>query len=84
MFKIIKNILINACIITIATTINEPFQNEYEMAEIDKITIENQLDHISIYGELTITKNKEGLKKAKLLQENLTNIIKELNNNKEN
>lgn len=54
------------------------------MAEIDKITIENQLDHISIYGELTITKNKEGLKKAKLLQENLTNIIKELNNNKEN
>lgn len=67
-----------------ATTINEPFQNEYEMAEIDEITIENQLDHISIYGELTITKNKEGLKKAKLLQENLINIIKELNNNKEN
>lgn len=80
MINSFTNILITAALLTPITLIIEPFQNDYEVAEIDKLIIENQLDHISIYGEITITKDKNGLKKAELLQQNLNNIIKELTN----
>ena len=78
MLDIFTNVFIAAALLAPATIINEPFQNDFEVAEIDKMIFENQLDHISIYGEITIQKNKEGLNKARLIRQNLTNIVKEL------
>lgn len=78
MLDLFINTMITAALLSPASLIDEPFQNNYEVIEIEKIIIENQLDHISIYGEVTITKDKEGLQKALLLRQNLTSIIREL------
>ena len=40
------------------------YENEKDAFSIGKMTIENRLDRISIYGDLDITKDKEGLENA--------------------
>jgi len=56
----------------------QPFQNESESFTMEELTIENRLDHISIYGETDITKDQEGLAKARILRDVLNLTVKEL------
>ena len=57
-------------------TIKHPFENESECASIlDEFFFENRTDMVSIHGSVDITKDKEGLEKAKVLLANLTAII---------
>ncbi len=56
----------------------EPFQNDYKKAEIGELTIENNLNNIAIYGEVSITKDAKGLKRALQLQATMNNIVAEL------
>jgi len=44
-----------------------PFANESETLDIADLTIENRVDHISLFGSLDITRDKIGLAKAKAL-----------------
>ena len=46
----------------------KPYQHGTESVQIDDLTIENQIDCISVYGNLQITKDQFGLKNAKALQ----------------
>lgn len=45
----------------------KPYANESEVVQIEGLTIENRADRISIYGEIDITRDKQGLKAAKEL-----------------
>jgi hypothetical protein len=55
-----------------------PFKNESESLEIEGLTIENRLDRVSIYGNIDITLDKEGLAKAKCLKSILDATLSEL------
>jgi len=54
------------------------FQNEEEVVTIDKLTIENRLDRVSIYGSLDITKDKIGLEYALELKKQIDAIVEQL------
>lgn len=56
----------------------KPYVNESESIQIEGLTIENRLDRISIYGEIDITKDKEGLKAAKKLKNIIDAALKVL------
>ena len=56
----------------------KPYANESEVVQIEGLTIENRLDRISIYGEIDITKDKEGLKAAKKLKNIIDAALKVL------
>lgn len=60
-----------------------PFQNESDTFNIDKLTVENRMDRISIYGSLDITKNKTGLEHAMLLKRLIDGAIDELKRDKQ-
>jgi hypothetical protein len=45
-----------------------PYGNEADALEIGDLTIENRLDQVSLYGELQLTKDKQGLRQAKELK----------------
>ena len=45
-----------------------PFDNDHEVLTIGGLTIENGLDTVVLFGELTIAKSKDGLAQAKALQ----------------
>lgn len=42
----------------------QAYQNETDSFVIGKLTVENRLDRISLYGSLELTKDKEGLQRA--------------------
>jgi hypothetical protein len=46
-----------------------PYQNEKECLQINDLTIENRTDRLSIYGNLDLTRDKEGLAAARMLKE---------------
>jgi hypothetical protein len=54
------------------------FENGTESHSIHDLTLENQLDCVSIYGNLQITKDQAGLKAAKVLQTYLNDIVSSL------
>lgn len=56
----------------------KPFENGTESHSIHDLTLENQLDRVSIYGNLQITKDQAGLKAAKVLQAYLNDIVAQL------
>jgi len=56
----------------------KPYANESEVVQIEGLTIENRADRISIYGEIDITRDKQGLKAAKELQAIIDATIKTL------
>lgn len=56
----------------------KPYANESEVVQIEGLTIENRADRISIYGEIDITKDKEGLRAAKELKAILDAAVKTL------
>ena len=60
--------------------IDKPFENESEVAQIDQMTIENQLDKIQLYGSVEITKDKAGLLKVNQLLSFLQSISNSLKN----
>jgi len=53
----------------------KPFQNGNESAAIYDLTLENDLDCVSLYGNLQITKDQEGLKTAKALQQFVNELV---------
>lgn len=56
----------------------QPFQNGVESHSIHDLTLENQEDYISIYGNLQIGKDQAGLQAAKILQTYLNDIVSTL------
>ena len=46
----------------------KPFEQGTESHSIHDLTLENDLDRVSIYGNLQITKDQAGLDAAKALQ----------------
>lgn len=54
------------------------FQNESDVFEIGELTVENRLDHISVYGSLEITQDQEGLRRALLLKSIIDSAITEM------
>lgn len=53
----------------------KPYQHGTESVQIDDLTIENQIDCISVYGNLQITKDQLGLKNAKALQDLIDAVV---------
>ncbi|MBK0063436.1 MULTISPECIES: hypothetical protein [unclassified Acinetobacter] len=56
----------------------KPFENGNESSNIEDLTLENQVDRVSLYGNLQITKDQHGLTLAKKLQTFLNTIVTEL------
>ncbi len=52
-----------------------PYADESTVLTIQEFTVENRLDRISLYGSLSLTKDKAGLASAKLLQGLLNSIV---------
>ncbi|MDQ9888154.1 hypothetical protein [Acinetobacter pittii] len=53
----------------------KPFEKGTESSAIEDLTLENDVDCVSIYGNLQITKDKVGLEQAKALQSFLNDIV---------
>ena len=53
----------------------KPFVQGNESHAIHDLTLENDTDCVSIYGNLQITKDKVGLEQAKALQSFLNDIV---------
>lgn len=53
----------------------KPFENGNESSAIYDLTLENQLDCVSLYGNLQITKDQAGLKAAKALQQLINDVV---------
>lgn len=53
----------------------KPFEKGTESSSIEDLTLENDVDCVSIYGNLQITKDKVGLEQAKALQSFLNDVV---------
>lgn len=53
----------------------KPFEQGNESTTIDDLTLENQVDCVSIYGNLQLTRDQVGLKHAKALQSLLNEVV---------
>ena len=53
----------------------KPFETGNESSSIYDLTLENQVDCISLYGNLQITKDQVGLKAAKALQQLINDVV---------
>lgn len=53
----------------------KPFEHGDESSAIYDLTLENQADCVSLYGNLQITKDQVGLKAAKALQSFINEVI---------
>lgn len=53
----------------------KPFENGNESSAIYDLTLENELDCVSLYGNLQITKDQAGLKTAKALQQFINDVV---------
>lgn len=60
----------------------KPFENGTESSAIYDLTLENQTDCVSLYGNLQITKDQDGLKTAKALQAFVNEIVAALEQEK--
>lgn len=60
----------------------KPFENGTESSAIYDLTLENQTDYVSLYGNLQITKDQDGLKTAKALQAFVNDIVAALEQDK--
>jgi hypothetical protein len=56
----------------------KPFANATETTTLGELTVENRTDRIELYGSLSITRDKAGLKRARELQALLKRAIKVL------
>ena len=55
-----------------------PYADESTVLTIQEFTVENRTDRVSLYGSLSLTKDKAGLASAKLLQGLLNSIVQAL------
>jgi hypothetical protein len=55
-----------------------PFQNESEAASVGGLTIENRTTHISLYGNIQLTRDKTGLVDARQLRDLFIDIVRAL------
>jgi len=55
-----------------------PYQNESEAASLDGLEIENRTTHISLYGNIMLTRDKAGLANARQLRDLLDDIVRAL------
>jgi len=58
-----------------------PFENEAQVVQIggaDGITVENRIDHISLYGSLDLTRDAQGLHLARALLDILSRTVSAL------
>ncbi len=53
----------------------KPFENGTESHAIHDLTLENQEDCVSVYGNLQITKDQAGLQAAKALQAFINEVV---------
>ena len=53
----------------------KPFENDHQSTAIDDLTVENQQDCVSLYGNIQITKDQIGLQHAKALQSLINAIV---------
>lgn len=53
----------------------KPFEHGDESSAIYDLTLENQVDCVSLYGNLQITKDQAGLKAAKALQSFINEVV---------
>lgn len=53
----------------------KPFEHGDESSAIYDLTLENQVDCVSLYGNLQITKDQAGLKTAKALQNFINDVV---------
>lgn len=58
----------------------KPFANESDCLQIGGITIENRIDRVSIFGNIDITRDNEGLAVARELKTILDLTLMELEN----
>ena len=58
----------------------KPFENGTESHAIHDLTLENQEDRVSIYGNLQLTKDQAGLQAAKALQAFVNAVVCALEN----
>ena len=56
-----------------------PFANESESFGIGDLTVENRIDRITIYGNIDITRDKEGFQNAEILQALFNDIVASMN-----
>ncbi len=54
----------------------KPFADDAASTSIGKLTIENGLDRIALYGSLDLTRDKQGLAHARALAALLDQVIK--------
>ena len=59
-----------------------PFANESESLGIGDLTIENRTDRISIYGTISLTRDKAGLEHARMLKAVLDEVVQALETEK--
>lgn len=53
----------------------KPFEQGDQSSAIYDLTLENQVDCVSLYGNLQITKDQAGLKAAKALQSFINEVV---------
>ena len=53
----------------------KPFEQGDQSSAIYDLTLENQVDCVSLYGNLQITKDQAGLKTAKALQSFINDVV---------
>jgi hypothetical protein len=56
----------------------KPFEKGHESHAIHDLTLENQQDYVSLYGNLQITKDQSGLETARRLQAFLNEVVQVL------
>ena len=56
----------------------DPYQNNAQSMQVGNLIIENQEDKISIYGDIDLCQNAQGLKDAKTLQTLINRIVQVL------
>jgi hypothetical protein len=64
---------------------NKPFiayENDEEIVFMDQIRIHNGIDSLILNGDITLSKNKEGLNKALALKRVIDSVIDEMKRDK--
>ena len=61
----------------------EPFANESESVGIADLTVENRTDRVSVYGNIDLTRDRQGLKDARALRDLLDRVVKALEADKD-
>jgi len=61
----------------------QPFSDDTASLSINDLTVENGTDKVAIYGSLDLTRDKEGLKKARALKGLVDSVVKALAQDKD-